>query len=184
VAKKKTSRKKATKKTKTTKHAKPAKKSVKQSMTKAKAAKKRGVKKPRVKKATRTVAKKAVKRAARKTTARAVPPPPGLPIGVGAMAAAPRGTEAGVALAVGTCLTLAEADAIVQAAIPNGPHDIDSTLEDAGLISPNQRTTFREDVANRVRDHGCSINKDDVPNGATNTLRDVRTAVKANAGPQ
>jgi hypothetical protein len=86
-------------------------------------------------------------------------------------------------VAVGTCLDLGAAGEIVQAAIPGGPHDIDSSLEDAGLISPNQRTVFRERVVQGVEDRGCSIDGDAVPNTATTTLRQARTAVRDNAGP-
>ena len=79
------------------------------------------------------------------------------------------------------CLGLIAAGEIVQAAIPGGPHDIDSSLEDAGLISDALRTVFREDVVARVHDRGCRIASDDVPNDAATTLREVRTAVSDNA---
>jgi hypothetical protein len=91
-----------------------------------------------------------------------------------------RGLTAAVK-AVGPCLDDVAAGEIVQGAIPGGPHDIDSTLEDAGLISAGQRTVFRADVVNGVRDRGCTIDGSDVPNNPTTTLRDVRTAVADNA---
>jgi len=74
-------------------------------------------------------------------------------------------------------LDLIAAGEIVQAAIPGGPHDIDSTLEDAGLISPPQRATFRTDVVNGVSDRGSTIASGDVPNDADTKLREARKAV-------
>jgi hypothetical protein len=89
---------------------------------------------------------------------------------------------ASVAAAAGTCLDLIAAGEIVQDAIPGGPHDIDSTLEDAGLITAGQRTIFREDVVDGVSARGCTIDPGDVPSSATTTLRDARRAVHQNAG--
>lgn len=82
------------------------------------------------------------------------------------------------------CLSLIAAGEIVQAAIPGGPHDIDNTLEDAGLISDGQRGVFREDVVKGVEDRGCAINAEDVPADADTTLRDARTAVADSARPR
>lgn len=94
------------------------------------------------------------------------------------------GRRAGLAAtAVAAGLDLISAGEIVQAAIPNGPHDIDSTLEDVGLITPGERTVFRQDVVNSVERRGCTISESDVPNGATTTLRAVRTAVRDHAIP-
>jgi hypothetical protein len=83
--------------------------------------------------------------------------------------------------AAGGGIDLITAGEIVQNAIPGGPHDIDSTLEDAGLISPGQRTVFRSDVVNDVAAHGATIAAADVPNSSTTTLRQARTAVQQNA---
>jgi hypothetical protein len=83
--------------------------------------------------------------------------------------------------AVAGGIDLITAGEIVQNAIPGGPHDIDITLEDAGLISPGQRTVFRSDVVNDVAAHGATIAAADVPNNATTTLRQARTAVQQNA---
>jgi hypothetical protein len=98
---------------------------------------------------------------------------------------ATRGARAAVAIeaapAPGTCLGLIAAGEIVQAAIPGGPHDIDSTLENAGLITPPQRAVFRAAVVNGVSAHGCSIDASDVPNAAATTLRAAREAVQQNA---
>jgi len=73
---------------------------------------------------------------------------------------------------------------IVQAAIPGGPHDIDSTLEANGLITGPQRTIFRQSVVDGVNARGFTIAGDDVPNGGSTTLRAVRTAVRNNASPR
>lgn len=78
----------------------------------------------------------------------------------------------------GNCLSLSRAGIIVQDAIPGGPHPIDLTLEGVGLISENQRTVFREDVFNSVLDAGCNIQRSEIPNGATNTIREVRDGIK------
>ena len=95
---------------------------------------------------------------------------------------APRGAARSAPLvtmaAVGGGIDLITAGEIVQNAIPRGPHDIDSSLENAGLISPGQRTTFRADVVNGVSAHGATIDAGDVPNAATTTLREARTAVQ------
>jgi hypothetical protein len=139
--------------------------------------KKRKKKKRKKKKTTTKASKKVAKKTKRKKTTRRI-------ANRTMRASAPAAAESAlVRLTVGTCLTLAEADAIVQDAIPDGPHDIDSTLEDAGLISDNQRRVFRDDVAQGVRNKGCAISRDEVPNAASNTLRDVRTVIKAKAGP-
>ena len=82
---------------------------------------------------------------------------------------------------VGPCIDLITAGEIVQEAVPGGPHDIDTTLEDAGLISAGQRTIFRSDVVEKVSARGCTIDADAVPNSASTTLRNVRTAVQQNA---
>jgi hypothetical protein len=82
---------------------------------------------------------------------------------------------------VGPCIDLITAGEIVQEAVPGGPHDIDTTLENAGLISAGQRTIFRSDVVEQVSARGCTIDADAVPNSASTTLRDVRTAVQQNA---
>jgi len=81
----------------------------------------------------------------------------------------------------GKCLDLAHAGQIIQDAIPGGPHDIDNTLEEAGLISQPQRDVFRQHVRDGVSDAGCHIQIDDVPNDGTTTLRDARQAVRDNA---
>ena len=79
------------------------------------------------------------------------------------------------------CIDLIAAGEIVQEAVPGGPNDVDSTLEDAGLITANQRAAFRADVVNGVSERGCAIDGSDVPNGATTTLREARLAIKQNA---
>ena len=81
----------------------------------------------------------------------------------------------------GTCLNLAHAGQIIQDAIPGGPHDIDNTLEEAGLITESQREVFRQHVRDGVLDAGCHIKIDEIPNGADTTLRDARQAVRDNA---
>ena len=153
-------------------------KKTKTSRTEKVSAAKRSLKKKQAKttRARKAVARKAnrpaKKRAANRVATRGVAPPDDLRRALGATAV------------VGTCLDLGTAGEIVQAAIPGGPHDIDSTLEGAGLISVGERIVFREDVVRRVEDHGCSIDEADVPNDATTTLRQARTAVRDNSGPR
>jgi len=107
--------------------------------------------------ATKKTAKKTAKKSAKKTGAK----------------------KAALALTTtGDCLSLGRAGTIVQDAIPGGPHPIDLTLEQVGLISDNQRTIFREDVFDAVLEGGCHIDRDDIPNDGTNTIRQVRDAVK------
>jgi hypothetical protein len=81
-------------------------------------------------------------------------------------------------------LDLVAAGEIVQAALPGGPHDIDLSLEDVGLISPGQRAVFRQDVVDGVVGRGFTIDENAVPNSATTKLRAVRTAVRDNAMPR
>lgn len=88
---------------------------------------------------------------------------------------------AALAATSGSCLDLSTAGLIVQSCVPNPPQPVDSTLEAVGLISNNQRLVFRECVFNRVLGTGCHINRGDIPNGAENTLREVRDAIKASA---
>jgi hypothetical protein len=80
----------------------------------------------------------------------------------------------------GQCLSLNRAGAIVQSC-SNGPHDIDLTLEEVGLITANQRLVFRECVFNGVLGNGCNIDRGDIPNDGDTTLREVRNAIKAAA---
>ena len=82
----------------------------------------------------------------------------------------------------GACLDLSRAGIVVQAAVPGGPRPLDTTLEDAGLITEDQRLVFQQHVFDGVHDMGCSIDIDDIPADADNTLRDVRDAIADNAG--
>lgn len=75
------------------------------------------------------------------------------------------------------CLDILVASQIVQDAA-GGPHNIDKTLLEVGFISDNERRIFQEDVFNGVLDAGCEINRGDIPSGANNTLREVRTAIR------
>jgi hypothetical protein len=92
------------------------------------------------------------------------------------------GTKKGEATAAaaggvpGECLSFSRAGRIVQDC-SRGPHDIDDTLEEIGLITDNQRLVFRECVFLKVLEHGCKISREDIPNAADNTLREVRDAV-------
>jgi esterase/lipase superfamily enzyme len=66
---------------------------------------------------------------------------------------------------------------IVQEAIPRGPHDINSTLEDIGLTTAAKRGDFRHRVVVAVARRGYSIRATDIPHEARTTLREVRTAL-------
>lgn len=88
-------------------------------------------------------------------------------------------SKTGTARALG-CLDILLASQIVQDAA-GGPHNIDKTLLEIGFINDDQRRIFQEDVFNGVLDAGCDINRGDIPNGANNTLREVRTAIRAAA---
>jgi hypothetical protein len=76
----------------------------------------------------------------------------------------------------GECLNFSLAGQIVQQC-SNGPHDIDDTLEQVGFITDNQRLVFRECVFNSVLSNGCKINREDIPNAADDTLRNVRDTI-------
>ena len=80
----------------------------------------------------------------------------------------------------GTCLSLSAAGSIVQEA-SNGPHDLDQTLEEVGLISDYQREGFKERVRQGVLSNGCHIDPSDIPSDAEITLREVRDAIQAAA---
>jgi hypothetical protein len=86
-----------------------------------------------------------------------------------------KGVAATASLA-GACLSFSRAGRIVQEC-SNGPHDIDDTLEEVGLITDNQRLVFRECVFQKVLEHGCKISREDIPNEADNTLREVRDTI-------
>lgn len=77
----------------------------------------------------------------------------------------------------GDCLSLSRAGAIVQQC-SKGPHDIDLSLEEVGLITDNQRLVFRECLYNGVLAGGCVIERSDIPTDADNTLREVRDGIK------
>lgn len=87
---------------------------------------------------------------------------------------------AAAAESAGNCLSFSRAGSIVQDC-SGGPHDIDDTLEQVGLITDNQRTVFRECVFNAVLSNGCKINRGDIPNAADDTLRKVRDTIKDTA---
>lgn len=78
--------------------------------------------------------------------------------------------------APGECLSFSRAGRIVQDCA-NGPHDIDDTLEEIGLITDNQRLVFRECVFQKVLEQGCKISREDIPSDAANTLREVRDTI-------
>jgi hypothetical protein len=76
------------------------------------------------------------------------------------------------------CLGLTRASEIVQEC-SNGPHNIDRTLEEVGLITDDQRLVFRECVFNAVLAGGCTISREDIPNDADTTLSDVADTISA-----
>jgi hypothetical protein len=76
----------------------------------------------------------------------------------------------------GECLSLSRAGRIVQDC-SGGPHDIDDTLEQFGLITDNQRAVFRECVFLKVLEQGCKISREAIPSDADNTLREVRDGI-------
>ena len=76
------------------------------------------------------------------------------------------------------CLGLNRASEIVQECAA-GPHDIDKTLEEVGLITDAQRLVFRECVFNQVLASGCTISREDIPNDADTTLSDVIDTISA-----
>jgi hypothetical protein len=80
------------------------------------------------------------------------------------------------------CLGPTPATVIVQECA-NGPHDIDKTLEEVGLITENMRLVFRECVFNKVLNHPCSISREDIPCDADTTLSDVADTISAAADP-
>lgn len=86
------------------------------------------------------------------------------------------GKKSSTKKAPGDCLGLGRASEIVQEC-SNGPHDIDRTLEQVGLITANERLVFRECVFNKVLDHGCEISREDIPHEGDTTLREVRDTI-------
>lgn len=77
------------------------------------------------------------------------------------------------------CLGLNRASEIVQECA--GPHDIDKTLEEVGLITDPERLVFRECVFNKVLAEGCQISRGDIPNDADTTLSSVINNISAQA---
>jgi hypothetical protein len=78
------------------------------------------------------------------------------------------------------CLGLNSATDIVQEC-SGGPHDIDKTLEEVGLITDPERLVFRECVFNKILAAGCQISRGDIPNDADTTLSDVIDTISAQA---
>lgn len=76
----------------------------------------------------------------------------------------------------GDCLSFSRAGMIVQKCA-GGPHDIDLTLEDIDIFTEDHLDIFRECVFEAVLDNGCQINRGDIPNAPTNTLREVRDTI-------
>jgi hypothetical protein len=79
----------------------------------------------------------------------------------------------------GDCLGLERAAEIVLSCIA-GAHQLKETLEEAGLISPDLRKTFKECVFQKVNET-CKIKDSGIPNGPTVKLRDVAIAISDNA---
>ena len=79
----------------------------------------------------------------------------------------------------GDCLGLERAAEIVLSCI-TGTHQLKETLEEAGLISPDLRRTFKECVFQKVNET-CKIKESSIPNGAAVKLRDVAIAISDNA---
>lgn len=77
-----------------------------------------------------------------------------------------------------TCLGLTRASEIVQECA-GGPHDIDKTLEEVGLITDNERLVFRECVFDKILAHPCQISREEIPNDADTTLSDVADTISA-----
>jgi hypothetical protein len=90
-------------------------------------------------------------------------------------------TAAPEALAAAPCINLAQAAFIVGGCLPSGSHGPDDTLEEAGLITDNLRSIFRECVFNGVDAQGCEIDRSDIPNDADTEIGDVVRAVAENA---
>jgi hypothetical protein len=77
----------------------------------------------------------------------------------------------------GECLSLGDAGQIVQDE-SNGPHDLDKSLEEVGLITDKLRDGFRDRVHQAVLSKGCHIDPRDIPNDADTTLREVRNTIQ------
>jgi len=75
----------------------------------------------------------------------------------------------------GRCLDLIDAGQIVQASLPNGPHDIDKKLIEAGI---GEVRIFIADVENRVRRAGCGIKSGALRLSEFDTLREARRQVR------
>lgn len=99
---------------------------------------------------------------------------------VGARKQGDKQMRAAVAAAFkGDCLGLERAAEIVLSCV-TGTHQLKETLEEAGLISPDLRKTFKECVFQKVN-QTCKIKDSGIPNGATVKLRDVAIAISDNA---
>jgi hypothetical protein len=79
------------------------------------------------------------------------------------------------------CFTLLSAGKLVLGACPVGT-TIENTLEEAGFITELQRGMFRESVFELVLAKPCNIQRTDIPNDGTTTIRQVRQAVFEKAG--
>ena len=136
--------------------------------------------KAKTKKKKKTAAKKTTKKSAgaRKTTKK----PAAAKKTTKKSTAAKKRRRRALAL-VQPCLDAIDAAFIVGGCLPSGTHENDDTLEQIGMISPDQRRVFRECVFNGVLNKGCDINRGDIPNDGNTTVGAVRRAVVNNARP-
>lgn len=79
------------------------------------------------------------------------------------------------------CLPLSSATRIVLRAAHNFQGDMDTSLEQAGLITESQRAVFRQGVLDGVLEAGCHISAGAIPNGPSTLLSEVRDAIQAQA---
>lgn len=81
----------------------------------------------------------------------------------------------------GTRLTLKAAAVIVRKAANGFAGDIDSTLEQAGLITEAERALFRRRVFEDVVAAGCHISPGAIPNEPATKLSEARDAIQSQA---
>jgi hypothetical protein len=152
-AKKYSSKKSAAKKS-------SAKKSTAKSLTKKSTSQKSGSKKSFAKSAAKKSAKKGALKGASKKA----------------------GTETSMLSTTGTateaiCTLTAPATTLLVSRCAPQAANIGSTLSQAGIDTPNQRTAFRDCVFQAVLAAGCVINRSDIPNSRDTTLRQVVFAI-------
>ncbi len=129
----------------------------------------------------RTKKKTAAGRAPAATTAAKRMAQPPTPAGVPELTRGADLRSAALAVGIAPELHMEDASRLVRAAAHDFSGSLETTLEAAGLITPNHRAVFAEALRSLVRDEGFELPTSAIPTQAGTRLREVRDALLAGA---